>query len=239
MKISIISHFYNHHQEVRNQIAHWESFIQSRTDEIEFILIDDFSDEVFQPSSSKLKIRNIRIDSDIPWNQAGCRNLGAYLARGEWLLIFDIDQFLNPIALQTILENINQLNSMTLHYLKCKPIYNSVDNATAIYHPNSYLVNADTFRRLGMYDEDFCGHYGYEDLFLPMAWEHNGGARTLLSGIDFFDADLPFETSNLNRNLERNKLLSIQKMHVLQSLKSDEIWRPEGILRFKWHELNH
>ena len=237
MKITIVSHYYNHHEEVNRQIKHWESMKGFSNKEIEVILIDDFSEKVYEPPTSRINIRHIRIDKDIPWNQGGCRNLGAYLARGEWLLIFDIDQYLNPNALAIISQNLSQLDKNTLHYLKCKPIYNSVDNVTADFHPNSYLVNTDTFRRIGMYDEDFCGHYGYEDLFLPIAWERNGGKRTLLGGVDFFDADLPFETSNLDRDLEYNKQLSSQKLMRLQNLEPKTLWRPEGILRFSWHEL--
>lgn len=237
MKLSIISHYYNHHDQVRKQIQHWSSMKGFDTKEIEIILIDDFSEMSFDPQPCNLNIRHIRIDTDIPWNQAGCRNLGAYLARSEWMLIFDIDQYLNQDAIATLVNSTDQLEPNILYYLKCKPIYNSIDDTYANFHPNSYLVNTDSFRRIGMYDEDFSGNYGYEDLFLPLAWERNGGKRTLLDGHIFFDADLPFETNNLNRDLEQNRKLSLEKLRMLRDLPEELLWRPNGILRFTWHEL--
>jgi len=99
---------------------------------------------------------------------------------------------------------------------------------------NSYLVNAEWFRHLGMYDEDFCGAYGYEDLFLPWVWEHNGGRRGLLNSAVFFDSELPYRTMNLDRDLQRNQALLKRKLAALQRLHRSEIWRPCGILRFLW-----
>jgi glycosyltransferase involved in cell wall biosynthesis len=225
-KLSIISHFYNHPEMVLKQITYWESLPQSFLDKVEFVLIDDCSEEQpsFQPTHLDLKV--FRITTDIPWNQAGARNLGIFNAQGEWALYFDIDQhfYVEPITL--VLAQLDQLDRNTMYYFKIKSLIDVVNNASLLHHPNTFLVNVPNFKRMGLYDEDFAGHYGYEDLYMPQVWERNGGHRTLFNTPDFFE-DGGFGTSSLSRDLAQNAALGQEKMH-------NGILNSPGILRFRW-----
>ena len=93
-------------------------------------------------------------------------------------------------------------------------------------HPNTFLVDATMFRTTGMYDEDFAGNYGYEDLYLPYVWEHYGGMRQIFGKSAYF-ADQHFKTSNLNRSTEINKELALSKIN-------DGIKKPINLIRFQW-----
>jgi hypothetical protein len=86
------------------------------------------------------------------------------------------------------------------------------------------------FKVKGRYDEDFCGHYGYEDLYLQRVWEASGCSRTLLNNINYFE-DMGFGTSNLNRDLLRNHALALQKLN--SGCKT-----APGILRFEWEQVD-
>src|SRR4051812_37755228 len=99
IKLSIISHFYNSQDKVIEQIERWRRIDPKALSGIEFILVDDCSDEVPDIKGYNLNIRLIRIDTDISWNQPGARNLAALSARGEWGLFFDIDQVIDVDAI--------------------------------------------------------------------------------------------------------------------------------------------
>ena len=238
IKLSIISHFYNHIEKVNEQLARWSQLPAQILSMVEFILVDDFSDTEFVPPVTPLNLRCFKVDTDIDWNQAGCRNLGVLNARGEWSLLFDIDQKLTPAAVPVILANLDRLDPSTLHYLRAEDSYDDINKVTSEFHVNSFLVNTSKFKTIGLYDEDFTGHYGYEDLYLPYMWEKNGGLKTLLREPFFFEGNLNFRTESLNRDLERNAALGNQKVALLAQHQGPGAVRPTHLLRFQWHELN-
>lgn len=228
--LSIISHYYNHPQMVQDQIAYWESLPDALLAQLEFILVDDCSETTPVVKPTRLNLKVFRVISDLPWNQAGARNLGCFNATGQWALYFDIDQkfYAGPIA--TLVASLASLDPMTMYYLRIKELIDITVNQPLLYHPNSFLVNLAMFKQHGMYDEDFVGHYGYEDLYMPQVWERNGGKRVLLSDPVYFE-DMGFGTTNLNRDLTRNLALAQQKMAAGTRNST-------GILRFEWEQLD-
>lgn len=229
-KLSIISHYYNHPQMVQDQIAYWETLPDSFLSQVEFILVDDCSEQTPTIRPSKLNLKVYRVISDLPWNQAGARNLGAFNATGEWALYFDIDQKFLVEPMQAVMGNLSRLDTMSMYYMRIRELIDITVNKPLEFHPNSFLVNLAMFKQHAMYDEDFVGHYGYEDLYMPQVWEKRGGKRALFNEAVFFE-DIGFGTTNLNRDLSRNLALAQQKMAA-------GCKRPVGILRFEWEQID-
>jgi len=67
--LSIVSHFYNHHHRVDEQIAHWDCLPGEIKQRIEIILVDDYSDVEYELPKSDLDIKLFRVTDDIPWNE--------------------------------------------------------------------------------------------------------------------------------------------------------------------------
>jgi hypothetical protein len=228
-KLSIISHFYNHPEMVLQQVRYWERLPDIFLNQVEFILVDDCSEQSPVMPATKIDLKIYRISSEIPWNQAGARNLGVFNASSEWTLYFDIDQHFYTEPMFSVLNQIDTLNKNTLYYFKIKQLIDTVNNVSLSYHPSTFLVHTASFKKMGMYDEDFAGHYGYEDLYMPRVWEKNGGVRTLFSTPDFFE-DSSFGTSNLSRDLSRNAALGADKLR-------NGTFNSVGILRFRWEQV--
>lgn len=228
-KLSIISHFYNHPDMVERQIEHWNRIDPALLDYIEFILVDDHSEELPRIAKSKIDLRLYRVITDLEWNQAGARNLGGFQAFGDWSLYFDIDQRINLDAVPLLLGNLDRLDKHVLYYLRIKELINILTDESLDNHPNSFLTNTREFRTYGMYDEDFVGHYGYEDLYMPRVWERSGRKRGFLSEPIFFE-DMGFGTTKLDRNLERNMALALKKIE-------NGCKNAPGILRFEWEQV--
>ena len=215
---------------VESQIAYWETLPDSILSQTEFILVDDCSEELPVIKAARLDLKVFRVITDIPWNQAGARNLGAFNASGEWVLFFDIDQkfYIEPMI--ALMASLHLLNPLTMYYFRIKELVNSLTNTPLQTAPCTFLVNLAKFKWMGMYDEDFAGHYGYEDLYVPQVWEKHGGDRILFSDPVYFE-DLAFGTENLDRDLTRNKALAQQKMAT--GTKNSP-----GILRFEWEPVD-
>jgi len=112
-----------------------------------------------------------RITEDIPWNQAGARNLGIWLSAGDVLAIEDADHI--PTR---------QLYEEALRYLERTPTTASVKprripirladlpklsalKGGKLEHTGSatVIVRRDAICAAKGYDEDYAGHYGCDD----------------------------------------------------------------------------
>lgn len=228
-KISLITHHYNSHDKAQALLDHLAAINTEVTAQIEIIIVDDCSDVREQLDPRGLDLKHLRVVDDIPWNQAGARNLGALTANGEWLLYFDIDQLLSDYGLNYVVTHCGSLDQNLMYFFLVENFIDSNINQELSVHPNTFLVSAVKFRINGMYDEDFAGNYGYEDIYLPYLWEKNGGTRAMIGQVPFF-RDQKFKTGTLSRDLEPNKLVSREKM--LRGVK-----RPKNYIRFEWEEV--
>lgn len=97
---------------------------------------------------------------DVRWNWIFCRNLGMSKATTEWRLMTDIDHLLPLETLRRILDG--PLNPKVAYR------FSRVDapNLTPYKpHPNTWLMTAALFDRVGGYDETFSGYYGTDGDF--------------------------------------------------------------------------
>ena len=226
MQLTLITHYYNHTDKVEELIDHLSSFRSELRNRFELVVVDDNSEELAVFTSHHLNLRQYRIESAINWNQAGSRNLGVMMSTKEWLLLFDADQLLVEESFARIINSLDYLDASTLYYFNVENFIDSNLNQPLTVHPNSFLVKSQRFKEWAMYDEDFAGNYGYEDLYLPYVWERSGGTRQLVGDMVLF-RDKGFKTTNLNRNLDINKALAERK--ILEGCR-----RPTHLLRFNW-----
>ena len=83
-----------------------------------------------------------------------------------------------------------------------------------------------------MYDEDFAGHYGYEDVFLPFVLYSECDKRTVLNNPCFFEKKQNFHTTNLDRDLAHNRRMISQKTAALHQHPEGDTPRPKHFFRF-------
>lgn len=229
-KLTIVTHHYNGHDKAQALVSHMNGLPADIANDIELLVVDDFSDKACQLSNSGgIQLKQLRITDDIAWNQSGARNLGAMLSRSNWLLFFDIDQQPNLSALEKLIKGLSSFESKTMYFFYVSNFIDSNLKIELSVHPNTFMVNKYDFIEFGMYDEDFAGHYGFEDIYLPYVWEKNGGRRIILGNSPFFE-DQNFKTSAMNRSIDRNKDLANKKV----ALGSP---RAKSFIRFSWIEI--
>ncbi len=98
MKLSIVIPVLNSHEVLRRQLLHFEHFLHHDT---ELIIVDDGSDPPLE-NTSKLPVTIHRTNDKRPWTWALARNAGARIARGEYLLMFDLDHIVPAYAVNFI-----------------------------------------------------------------------------------------------------------------------------------------
>lgn len=175
------------------------------------VIVDDGSKT---PLKSLPGVDVYRIEEDIPWNQPGARNLGFSVSEG-WIVCADIDHLVTK-------ENVDAL--LKLKKEKGTIYYLGREDADSW---NLYMIHKDDFEKLGGYDEDFCGHYGYDDTLFNLMAHKNLNVKELRDiKAKVFAKE---SSSKLERDTEYNRSLLL--------LMQDHTKNFHSRLRFKWHKV--
>jgi hypothetical protein len=222
-QLTIITHVYNAQGPVDHQLALWRQYDPALLAQLDFLIIDDHSDEPLKVDKGPLNLRLIRVDDDIDWNMPGCRNLAATVAETPWMLYFDVDNVASEASIAKIVAALPKLDKQRLHVFR-----RTQDGVDVEPHINSFLISRQGFWRAGGYDEDFSGHYGFEDVLFRMMWRKHVGTEVLLTDIAF--EQIAFRTSGLDRDTSRNQALA-------QTRAAAGFPKPSGMLRFAWADV--
>lgn len=222
-QITLITHVYNAQNGIDFQCQIWRSYPEEVRRHLEFIVVDDHSDQPLSIDRTGLNLRQFRVDDDVDWNMPGCRNLAAMHANSPWLLYFDCDNVLSAPQAALLHAGLGRLDPRKLYVFG-----RSIDGQLVDPHINSFLISRSGFFAVGGYDEDFAGHYGYEDVLFRNMWRRHMDGEILLT--DLVLTQMGWRTEALDRNVERNKALIERKA-------SEGFKKPVGLIRFNWHEV--
>jgi glycosyltransferase involved in cell wall biosynthesis len=173
MKLSIIISILNSQEIVRRQLLHFEKM--ALPDDVEIIFIDDGSDPPLDFTSGLKNLRTHATNDKRAWTVELARNCGARMARGEYLLMTDIDYIipLNAIeAVYTLKEDkcgfrrelgvLDEQGNLTQDFdvLRQYGLLESriKERGTKLPpHPNNFIMRKTTFFQIGGYREDRVG----------------------------------------------------------------------------------
>jgi hypothetical protein len=116
--------------------------------DIPTLIVDDCSNA---PLTYTHGIDILQVLDDIKWNQPGARNLGFQELKG-WVICADIDHLITKEIYDAIDTLSKQIGTVYFLGREDQDSY------------NLYVMHTDDFEKIGGYDEDFCGEYGYDDL---------------------------------------------------------------------------
>jgi hypothetical protein len=218
--------YYNNINAVEIHVDNWSRYPIKLMKKLHFILIDDCSDNKADLAINfPINLTLLRITDNIPWNQPGAKNLGFKFAKTDWVFTSDIDHILQPEMCEKLLEL--KKDKKTVYYFSRLTDKGESRNS----HPNSFLIHKDIFWELGGYDEDFCGHYGYDDILLRTMIQSHYKTEHLYSVYLISYPSLC--SSDLDRNRRKNKRLLKRKKKQLQKGK----YQNKRILRFNWESV--
>ena len=223
MKLSIIIAVYNSHGVVKRQMKYFASM--NLPDDIEFILVDDGS----APTHTGYELKNLTIhytNDKRAWTQGLARNAGSKIAKGEYILMTDIDHILSKEAIMNaynftgdkmifprylaVLDE-NGILTQDLEILKDYGMdmnrLNTKRKLYASYHGNTFVMRKSTFDLLGKYDEKHClyGHHAVErqgeDSYFNRKWNHYAVKLNLKPEVGSPIYIFPIGRYNVNRDL--------------------------------------
>lgn len=163
MRLTLIMAYYDNPTMLKKQLENIAGYSRDIKDRLELIVIDDCSPR--WPATFEIDpgipMQLYRTSFDIAWNQDFCRNLGAYKARTDWLLLTDIDHLVPESTMHSIFNH-NDIKPCIVY--KFSRI--NVDLQPYKPHPNSWLMTREFYTgTLHGYDERFAGYYGTDGDF--------------------------------------------------------------------------
>ena len=169
--LSIVLTYYNSPKALERQMHSIMKLRASFDGDLELIVVDDGSKDypaetVMQKLPGVMKFAKLfRMSVDIPWNHRSARNVGAWEASKDWLLLLDIDTVILPSEFREHMADFRSLpgeffmlprrHSMTLNWMKV--------------HHDTLLINRSLFWEIGGYDETFAGYWGAGPFWLRRA----------------------------------------------------------------------
>ena len=186
IRLSIIVPVLNSHEIVRRQILHYQKI--GVPSDIEIIFMDDGSDPPIAGELKNLKIE--RTHDTRPWTWALARNKGAKLARGEYLLMTDLDYIISREAIKSALQFngdkmrfkrefgvLDETGTFTqdIDVLKTYGLLPERIRTRGVKlapHPNNFVMRKDLFFAMGGYREDCIGlpYPQGEDTLFKQIW---------------------------------------------------------------------
>jgi len=169
LKLSIIISILNSHEIVRRQYLHFAKM--NLPNDVEIIFLDDGSDPPLTPCN----LKNFTLhatDDNRQWTTGIARNTGARMARGEYLLMTDIDYIIPRDAIEAarnlkedkmgfkrefgVLDengNLTQDMNVLRQWGLAEDRIRSRGTKIAP-HPNNFVMRKETYWKLGGYRED-------------------------------------------------------------------------------------
>jgi hypothetical protein len=185
---------------------------------VKTVIIDDCSLEPLQPIEG---IDCYRIEQDIKWNMSGAKNLAFHLYDG-WIMHSAMDNLLYASAML-------ELEKMEREIGEVYFVQVIIDGVLEPMNKNphdTFIMHKSDFDKIGGFDEDFAGYWGYEDiLFYQMC----------LKNFRVFDVQGVFVihndngVCNMEKNADRNYPIFLQKLEL------NKITSPK--LRFTWKKI--
>lgn len=240
IKLTYVIHYYfNQENSVRtltDLLEAYSGYPSDLLETIEFVVVDDCSSIQIDLTRFRLNLRHLRIQTDIPWNQGGARNLAGMVGAGPWLLLSDIDIFFPEKTLRHI-ANKRMVGSRFYKFWR----WNEVKSCFHKPHSNVFLISRGTFLNFWGYDEEYAGGHGGEDYRFVKFLKSQGMIQLKLPkryfAINRTDLDRETGYHNLSRDQSRNAPIDARKRSEMKYL-GRQYGHSRIFLDFEWVTLS-
>lgn len=241
IRLTYITHFYLNQKSpdtLLDLLRKYAGYSPELLDVIQFVVVDDGSPLRFEIPDLNLNLTWLRITEDIPWNQAGARNLGVTYAKSDKILLTDLDHEFPEAALRGIAQMPEPGRRIYRPYR-----FDAETGTPRGFHSNIFVMSRARFLRLYGYDEEYSGGYGAEDYrFIRFQKYHGSWIRALPKGyfcLNRTKVDREKSYHSLNRDLTRNTPIDLRKKNELLEF-GPEAGHSRMFLNFPWEILrNH
>jgi len=237
IELTYVTHFYingTSDSAIVKLLDRYQGYSQKTMQKIHFVLVDDCSPTKIDVSGFDLNIDLIRIKTDIPWNQAGARNVGVVYSKSDKILLSDIDHIFPEHTLNELVLHRNPTPKFYKFYRKRN------DGSIGKGHPNTFFMSRARFMRFYGYDEEFSGNYGAEDYRFVKNQKYHGSRQKYFPQKYWcarrYDFDKKKEYHSLERDHTANTPIDKRKAKEIRDF-GGEYGHSRRFLEFEWSHM--
>jgi len=205
------------------QVDNWR-----KMDNVDLIVVDDYSkrnpaNKVVGPEKG---FYLYRVTDDIPWNNHGARNLAALMCETPWALFIDMDHLITPEDMKRLIQTHTDRENFAM--------FQRVTAPSMTYHkphPNSFFVSRDKYWEVGGYNEDFCGSYGGDGVFIRQLSEKAGCVMRHDIRLIRYPREYVSDASTVDLDRDEYKK---KYRKIFDKLRMSGDLSPKDPIRFKW-----
>lgn len=229
--ITLVYPYYENPSFLSRQIEMWSSLPFSTQASMNVIVSDDGSPRY--PAEDVIKgflrkgefifpIRLFRIIPDVRWNWLAARNLAMKHAEG-WCVCTDMDHVVPERTMRTLIYG--KFDEGTLYRFSRV----ESDGEPIHPHPNSFFLRAETFWKIGGYDEALSGHYGTDG-----DWRRRAVANVPVRSLPDYLVRHEYDGDSSTTHYIRKQPEDAGKKKIIA--QRGPKWRPK-VLSFPWKEI--
>lgn len=229
-KITINLSFYNQEKILRKHVEEWISWSPEILKNFSFCIVDDCSKNNAKKvlegiNLSVIDLSIYRVKKDLICNIAGVRNLSAKLSQTNWILILDMDTFINEKFASSILNLTNTPKGICYKFNR-RVRKNPFHKKNKKMHPAVSLIKVSDYWDVGGCEEDLVGHYGQTD---PIFWYRAEGKLKVIFKKDIYLDYIPEGEAKINRD-------TLHNYNLFKEKKINNSWSKDFI-RFEWEKI--
>lgn len=242
--ISVVIPCYNDAEFIKQSVC---SAVNQTYGNIEIILVDDGSNEITKRVLKKIESKVNKLITQENRGQSAARNKGISLAKGEYILILDSDDYFEPTFAQKAIEEFSSNRNAKIVSCYTNIIYD--DKSGKIYKPpggqlKDFLINnsaigtsmfkREDWERINGYDESMRS--GFEDWEFFIRLLKNGGEASIIKEPLFnYRKRMVSTTSRANKKkyellkymYKKNKGVYVENFDFVSNYLLDQIEREE------------
>ena len=231
--ITINLSFYNQNEILIRQVNEWKSWRKEIKDQFSFCIVDDCSKksaldvltENRRVNFDDIDLSIYRVEEDLYCNIAGVRNLSAKECKTEWMVILDMDTFIDESLAESMLRLTDTPSGKCFKFNRRVP-ENPYHPKNGQQHPAICLLRKEDYWNVGGCEEDLVGHYGCTD---GSFWFRAIGKLEVVEKYDLFLNYVPEGESDIDRDNSHNLALH-------WDYRKNNKWSTDFI-RFNWSKV--
>ena len=232
-KITINLSFYNQNEVLIRQVNEWKSWRKEIKDQFSFCIVDDCSKksaldvltEDHGVNLDDIDLSIYRVEEDLYCNIAGVRNLSAKECKTEWMVILDMDTFIDESLAESMLRLTDTPPGKCFKFNRRVP-GNPHHPKNGQQHPAICLLRKEDYWNVGGCEEDLVGHYGCTD---GSFWFRAIGKLRVVEKYNLFLNYVPEGESDIDRDNSHNLALH-------WDYRKNNKWSTDFI-RFNWSKV--
>ena len=192
--LSLVYSYYENPEMYLRQVQEWNNYMGKVKKNLSIYVTDD--------CSVKFPLRNIEecpkglnefkryeITAKANWNWLACRNIGACYAKGDWIVLTDMDHLISAVDMGKLMKVLSK-NILNERFIYLFERIDAPYNLPYKPHNDSFMMTKRMYWEIGGYDEELSGNYGTSGRYRARAFSIADGNERLKINLTRFPREV-------------------------------------------------